>query len=83
MFELQSKWIAGVLSNRLMLPSQQEMMEDVEAFYSSLEVSGTPKRYTHNLLDYQVYIFPNQEPNMVYFDVCYLVFWAHMIKYGG
>ena len=74
MFELQSKWIAGVLSNRLILPSQQEMMEDVEAFYSSLEVSGTPKRYTHKLSDYQVYIFPNQEPNMVYFDVCYLVF---------
>ncbi|KAE8055966.1 hypothetical protein FH972_012770 [Carpinus fangiana] len=53
MFELQSKWIAGVLSNRLMLPSQKEMMEDVEDFYSSLEVSGTPKRYTHSLFDYQ------------------------------
>lgn len=49
MFELQSKWIAGVLSSRLTLPSQQEMMEDVEAFYSALEVSGTPKRYTHNM----------------------------------
>jgi hypothetical protein len=83
MFELQGKWIAGALSDRLMLPSQQEMMEDVEAFYSSLEVSGTPKRYTHNMGDYQVYIFLNQEPNMVYFDVCYLVFRAHMIKYGG
>jgi hypothetical protein len=45
--ELQSKWIAGVLSNRFTLPSQEEMMEDVEAFYSSLEASGTPKRYTH------------------------------------
>jgi hypothetical protein len=71
MFELQGKWIAGVLSNRLMLPSQQEMMEDVEAFYSSAEVSGMPKRYTHNLGGSQVYICSSQEPYMVYFDVCY------------
>ncbi|KAM4085714.1 hypothetical protein ACJW30_10G047800 [Castanea mollissima] len=56
MFELQSKWIGGVLSNRFTLPSQEEMMEDVEAFYSSLETFGTPKRYTHclgdNLVEY-------------------------------
>lgn len=49
MVELQSKWIAGVLSNRVSLPSEEEMMEDVEAFYASLEASGTPKRYTHNM----------------------------------
>ncbi|XP_027359994.1 flavin-containing monooxygenase FMO GS-OX-like 4 isoform X1 [Abrus precatorius] len=49
MFELQSKWIAGILSNRIALPSEEEMAEDIEAFYSSLEASGTPKRYTHNL----------------------------------
>ncbi|KAM6587619.1 hypothetical protein CsatA_010224 [Cannabis sativa] len=47
--ELQSKWIAGLLSDRFDLPSQEEMMDDVNAFYYSLEVSGTPKRYTHNL----------------------------------
>ncbi|KAK9984619.1 hypothetical protein SO802_034144 [Lithocarpus litseifolius] len=49
MFEFQSKWIAGVLSNRFALPTQEKMMEDVEAFYSSLEASGVPKRYTHNM----------------------------------
>lgn len=49
MFELQSKWIAGTLSNRIALPSKEEMMEDVKAFYSSIEMSGTPKHYTHNL----------------------------------
>ncbi|XP_057977859.1 flavin-containing monooxygenase FMO GS-OX-like 3 [Malania oleifera] len=53
MFELQSKWIAGILSSRIALPSQEEMMRDVESFYSRLEASGTPKRYTHNLLGYQ------------------------------
>ncbi|KAM2504214.1 hypothetical protein PS1_038155 [Malus domestica] len=53
MFELQSKWIAGVLSNRIALPSQQEMMEDVKAFYSSLEASGTPKHYTHDISPYK------------------------------
>ncbi|KAJ7944767.1 Flavin-containing monooxygenase [Quillaja saponaria] len=49
MFELQSKWIAGVLSYRIALPSKEEMMEKVKAFYSSLEASGIPKRYTHNM----------------------------------
>ncbi|XP_021635477.2 flavin-containing monooxygenase FMO GS-OX-like 4 isoform X2 [Hevea brasiliensis] len=51
MFELQSKWIAGVLSGRVALPSQEEMMEDTEAFYLSLEASNIPKRYTHNMAD--------------------------------
>ncbi|KAJ1416024.1 Flavin monooxygenase FMO [Sesbania bispinosa] len=49
MFELQSKWIAGILSNRIALASEKEMAEDIEAFYLSLEASGTPKRYTHNM----------------------------------
>ncbi|KAI9173406.1 hypothetical protein LWI28_000782 [Acer negundo] len=53
LYELQSKWIAGVLSGRIMLPSQQEMMEDVKAFYSALEASGKPKRYTHTMNDFQ------------------------------
>ncbi|KAJ9555178.1 hypothetical protein OSB04_009792 [Centaurea solstitialis] len=38
---------------RILLPSQDEMMKDVEAFYSSLQKSGVPKRYTHNLSGYQ------------------------------
>ncbi|GLU05604.1 hypothetical protein SLE2022_226970 [Rubroshorea leprosula] len=46
-FELQSKWVAGVLSGRSMLPSQEEMMEEVKAFYSTIGASGIPKRYTH------------------------------------
>ncbi|XP_016651230.1 PREDICTED: flavin-containing monooxygenase FMO GS-OX-like 5 isoform X1 [Prunus mume] len=52
-FELQSKWIAGLLSNRIALPSKEEMMEDIKAFYSLLEASGIPKRYTQNLGDCQ------------------------------
>ncbi|CAB4279606.1 unnamed protein product [Prunus armeniaca] len=30
------------------------MMEDIKAFYSLLEASGIPKRYTHNLGDCQI-----------------------------
>lgn len=54
-FEYQSKWIAGALSGRIALPTEQEMMEDVEDFYSKLEASGVPKRYTHNLANSQVH----------------------------
>ncbi|XWS61955.1 hypothetical protein CRYUN_Cryun07bG0169100 [Craigia yunnanensis] len=47
LFEIQSKWIAGVLSGRITRQSQKEMMKDIKAFYSILEASGIPKRYTH------------------------------------
>ncbi|XP_050231239.1 flavin-containing monooxygenase FMO GS-OX-like 3 isoform X1 [Mercurialis annua] len=52
-FEFQSKWIAGVLSGRIMLPSQEEMMEDITAFYLTLEASKVPKHHTHCLFNYQ------------------------------
>ncbi|VAI11288.1 unnamed protein product [Triticum turgidum subsp. durum] len=48
-FQLQSKWVAGVLSGRLELPSQEAMMRDVDAFYSDMEARGCPKRRTHDL----------------------------------
>lgn len=48
-FQLQSKWVAGVLSGRLELPSQEAMMRDVEAFYSEMEAHGCPKRRSHDL----------------------------------
>lgn len=51
--ELQSRWIAGTLSGRISLPSEEKMMEDIEAFYSQLDAAGVPKRYTHNIGDYQ------------------------------
>ncbi|XP_052210269.1 flavin-containing monooxygenase FMO GS-OX-like 3 isoform X1 [Diospyros lotus] len=53
LFEFQSKWIAAILSGRVTLPTTDEMMADVEQFYKALEESGFPKRYTHNLADYQ------------------------------
>ncbi|KAI4311659.1 hypothetical protein MLD38_036538 [Melastoma candidum] len=52
-FEHQTKWIAGALSGRIALPSQKAMSEDVDSFYSDLEAAGVPKRYTHNMANYQ------------------------------
>ncbi|XP_047093819.1 flavin-containing monooxygenase FMO GS-OX-like 4 [Lolium rigidum] len=48
LFELQSKWVAGVLSGRIKLPSKDEMMEDIQNIYLRRETRGWPKRYTHN-----------------------------------
>uniref|UniRef100_J3N4R7 Flavin-containing monooxygenase n=2 Tax=Oryza brachyantha TaxID=4533 RepID=J3N4R7_ORYBR len=53
LFELQSKWVAGVLSGRIKLPSRDEMMEDAKSLHSKLKVYGWPKRYAHNFADYQ------------------------------
>ncbi|CAH8389062.1 unnamed protein product [Eruca vesicaria subsp. sativa] len=51
LFEMQSKWVASVLSGRVKLPSEDKMMEDAIAFYGKLEALGIPKRYTHFLTD--------------------------------
>ncbi|KAL2921031.1 Flavin-containing monooxygenase FMO GS-OX-like 7 [Bienertia sinuspersici] len=52
-YGLQSKWIAGVLSGKISLPSEEKMVEDIETFYSELEAKGVPKRYTHKIHDFK------------------------------
>jgi Flavin-binding monooxygenase-like len=54
LLELQSKWVAGILSGRIKLPSEEEMIEDVKADYQKVEMKGWPKRYTHDFSDFQV-----------------------------
>uniref|UniRef100_A0ACD5WQJ9 Uncharacterized protein n=1 Tax=Avena sativa TaxID=4498 RepID=A0ACD5WQJ9_AVESA len=49
LFQLQSNWVVGVLSERIELPSENEMMHDVVSFYLNMEARGYPKRYTHGL----------------------------------
>ncbi|KAH0755188.1 hypothetical protein KY290_025458 [Solanum tuberosum] len=49
MFELQAKWIAQVLSGKVRLPTEEEMLADVEDHNRQLEESGIPKRHTHRL----------------------------------
>ncbi|XP_047062090.1 flavin-containing monooxygenase FMO GS-OX5-like [Lolium rigidum] len=49
LFQLQSTWVARVLSGRIELPSQDNMMHDVAAFYADMEARGCPKRSTHDL----------------------------------
>ncbi|KAF2325526.1 hypothetical protein GH714_029845 [Hevea brasiliensis] len=47
-------WVSFVgIPWKNLLPSQEEMVEDVNTFYSTLEASGIPKRYTHNLFNHQ------------------------------
>ncbi|CAM0871205.1 unnamed protein product [Alopecurus aequalis] len=49
LFQLQSNWVAGVLSGRIELPPQEEMMKHVADFYLEMEAGGCPKRNTHSL----------------------------------
>ncbi|XP_019082753.1 PREDICTED: flavin-containing monooxygenase FMO GS-OX3-like [Camelina sativa] len=49
MFEIQSKWVAAVLSGRVTLPPPDKMMEDINEWYASLDVLGIPKRHTHTI----------------------------------
>jgi hypothetical protein len=54
MFELQSRWVAMALSNKIDLPSPQEMMNSVEFFYAELQASGKAKGWAHCLTSTQV-----------------------------
>ncbi|KAK9283382.1 hypothetical protein L1049_011624 [Liquidambar formosana] len=51
--ELQSKWVAHVLSGKVLLPTEEEMMGSVNEYYQQMEKTGMPKHYTHSL-------FPNE-----------------------
>ncbi|CAM6093325.1 unnamed protein product [Calypogeia fissa] len=46
--ELQSRWIARLLSRKSSLPSECEMMSDIRNMYEQLEAINYPKSYTHN-----------------------------------
>ncbi|KAL6642721.1 hypothetical protein ACP70R_020902 [Stipagrostis hirtigluma subsp. patula] len=48
-FELESKWIAAVLSGRSTLPSEEDMLAAVRKDYRRMEEAGRPKRHTHAL----------------------------------
>ncbi|XP_039141522.1 flavin-containing monooxygenase FMO GS-OX5-like isoform X2 [Dioscorea cayenensis subsp. rotundata] len=54
MLQLQSKWIAHVLSSKVVLPSEKTMMASVEAYYQELERVGQPKHHTHYLLPNEI-----------------------------
>ncbi|KAF8020015.1 hypothetical protein BT93_G0645 [Corymbia citriodora subsp. variegata] len=47
--ELQSKWVAKVLSGEVVLPSEEEMMSSVQEHYQRVEELGWPKHHTHRL----------------------------------
>ncbi|KAK7823970.1 flavin-containing monooxygenase fmo gs-ox-like 2 [Quercus suber] len=47
--ELQSRWVARVLSGKVALPSEEEMASSVEELYQHMGESGWPKCHTHQL----------------------------------
>ncbi|XP_020224452.1 flavin-containing monooxygenase FMO GS-OX5 isoform X1 [Cajanus cajan] len=49
MTELQCKWVARVLSGKVLLPTEKEMMAYVEEYYQQMEKNGFPKHVTHHL----------------------------------
>jgi hypothetical protein len=58
--ELQAKWVARVLSGKILLPTEEEMMESVKDIYRIMEENALPKHYTHSIRPFQVcaFVFP-------------------------
>ncbi|CAI8607500.1 unnamed protein product [Vicia faba] len=51
--ELQAKWVARVLSGKILLPTEEEMTESVKKLYQFIEENALPKRHTHSLRPFQ------------------------------
>ncbi|CAI9109827.1 OLC1v1009733C1 [Oldenlandia corymbosa var. corymbosa] len=49
MMEIQAKWIVSVLSGKSNLPSEEEMLADVEEHYKQMKNKGIPGHHTHKL----------------------------------
>ncbi|GKC68192.1 probable polyol transporter 4, partial [Tanacetum coccineum] len=47
--ELQSKWAALVISGKISLPSEDDMLAEVYEHYREMEENGFPKSLTHSL----------------------------------
>ncbi|KAF8020448.1 hypothetical protein BT93_G0996 [Corymbia citriodora subsp. variegata] len=47
--ELQSRWVAKILSGKIQLPSKEDMTSSVQEYYQRIEAVGWPKRHTHRL----------------------------------
>ncbi|KAK9076427.1 hypothetical protein SSX86_004761 [Deinandra increscens subsp. villosa] len=45
--ECQSRWIAQTLSHKVFLPSENEMLLDIERYYEELNEKGVPEHRTH------------------------------------
>ncbi|PON74328.1 FAD/NAD(P)-binding domain containing protein [Parasponia andersonii] len=52
--ELQSKWVAQVLSGKVLLPNEDEMTASTNEFYRKMQELGLPKRSTHFMTPYQL-----------------------------
>ncbi|PWA74737.1 flavin monooxygenase-like, FAD/NAD(P)-binding domain protein [Artemisia annua] len=49
LYELQSKLVSLVLSKKILLPSEDEMLADISQHYREMEENGIPKHHTHSL----------------------------------
>ncbi|KAL5543691.1 hypothetical protein UlMin_007475 [Ulmus minor] len=52
--ELQSKWVARVLSGKVLLPNEEEMKASIENIYRQVEESGLPKQAAHFVRPHQI-----------------------------
>ncbi|XP_061362203.1 flavin-containing monooxygenase FMO GS-OX-like 4 [Gastrolobium bilobum] len=52
--ELQSMWVARVLSGKILLPTEEEMMDSVQYIYQEMEKNGLPKSCALSLRPLQV-----------------------------
>lgn len=52
--DIQSKWVARVLSGKVLLPSEEEMMASTDELYRQMEENGVSKRFTHALHPHSV-----------------------------
>uniref|UniRef100_A0A251V2Z7 Putative FAD/NAD(P)-binding domain-containing protein n=1 Tax=Helianthus annuus TaxID=4232 RepID=A0A251V2Z7_HELAN len=73
-----SKWITRALSGKVSLPSETEMLHNVEQVYREMEEKGIPKSYTHSL-NFQVNLLISHIYNLLISQVNFKmsILWYH------
>ncbi|KAK9148094.1 hypothetical protein Scep_006851 [Stephania cephalantha] len=75
MLELQAKWVAQVLSGKLNLPSEKDMLMSVEELYKQIEEMGLPRHYTHNIGSYDEVSLSQISFFILFFHHIFYFFW--------
>lgn len=84
--ECQSRWIAHTLSKKVSLPSEEEMLGEVEKYYEEMKGKGIPEHLTHYIgfqTDYIDWMFAQTGMVMDKITKEMFEYFVHCLMVGG
>ncbi|PWA73065.1 flavin monooxygenase-like, FAD/NAD(P)-binding domain protein [Artemisia annua] len=83
--ECQSRWIAQALSRKVYLPSEEDMLSDVERYYEEMKEKGLSEESTHQGIqaDYMEWVFAQTGMAMEHYIKDMIEYLIHCIATAG